>query len=77
MASATGLRLLEPEDGDFGAAFGAAKLAAACATGDTSERVFAKPAVRAEVVPDAALADAYTKKYEAYRAAYPRLRDLP
>ena len=76
MASATGLTLLEPEDGDFGAAFGAAKLAAACATGDRSERVFAKPTVRAEVVPDAGLADAYAKKYEAHHAAYPRLRDL-
>ncbi|RQP06583.1 MAG: xylulokinase [Paracoccus sp. BP8] len=76
MASATGLTLLEPEDGDFGAAFGAAKLAAACATGDISERIFAKPAVRAEVVPDAGLADAYAKKYEVHHAAYPRLRDL-
>ncbi|WP_313349901.1 xylulokinase [Paracoccus sp. (in: a-proteobacteria)] len=76
MASATGLVLLEPEDGDFGAAFGAAKLAAACATGDTSDRIFAKPAVRAEVLPDPELAAAYKKKYETYHAAYPRLRDL-
>lgn len=76
MASATGLTLLEPEDGDFGAAFGAARLAAACVTGDTSGRVFAMPAVRAEVVPDTSLAAAYAKKYEQYRATYPRLRDL-
>ncbi len=76
MASATGLTLLEPEDGDFGAAFGAAKLAAACATGDTSDRIFARPAIRAEVVPDPELAAAYAKKYEAHHAAYPRLRDL-
>lgn len=76
MASATGLTLLEPEDGDFGAAFGAARLAAACATGDTSARIFASPAVRATIVPDAALADAYAKKYEVYRAAYPHLREL-
>ncbi len=77
LASATGLTLLEPEDGDFGAAFGAAKLAAACATGDISDRIFARPAIRAEVAPDRDLAAAYAKKYEAYRAAYPRLRDLP
>jgi xylulokinase len=76
LASATGLTLLEPEDGDFGAAFGAARLAAACATGDTSGRIFAKPAIRAEVVPDRALAAAYAEKHQAYRAAYPRLRDL-
>ncbi|GLK65599.1 xylulokinase [Paracoccus kondratievae] len=76
MASATGLTLLEPEDGDFGAAFGAAKLAASCATGDTSERIFAKPAVRAEIRPDAGLAQAYAKKYEMYHTAWPCLRDL-
>ena len=52
------------------------KLAAACATGDTSDRIFARPAIRAEVVPDPELAAAYAKKYEAHHAAYPRLRDL-
>ncbi|SIQ30699.1 xylulokinase [Paracoccus thiocyanatus] len=76
MASATGLTLLEPEDGDFGAAFGAAKLAAACATGDISARIFAQPAVRSEVVPNPELAAAYAEKYEIYHAAYPHLRDL-
>lgn len=77
IASATGLTLLEPEEGDFGAAFGAAKLAAACATGDLSARVFAPPTLRAKVVPDANLAEAYAKKYEAHHAAYRPLRDLP
>ena len=77
IASATGLTLLEPEDGDFGAAFGAAKLAAAAVTGDTSARIFAQPAVRAEIAPDPALAAAYAQKYHAYRTAWPHLRDLP
>ena len=76
MASATGLTLLEPEDGDFGAAFGAARLGAACVTGDLSDAGFPKPAVRAEVAPDAGLAAQYTEKYVAFHAAYPQLQSL-
>ncbi|AWX93019.1 xylulokinase [Paracoccus mutanolyticus] len=76
MASATGLTLLEPEDGDFGAAFGAARLGAACVTGDLSDAGFPKPAVRAEVAPDAGLAAQYAEKYVAFHAAYPQLRSL-
>ncbi|PZQ48583.1 MAG: xylulokinase [Rhodovulum sulfidophilum] len=72
LAATTGLTLLEPEDGDFGAAFGAAKLAAACVTGDTSERVFGRPKVRAEITPDAKLAACYAEKYEIFRGAQPR-----
>ncbi|MFT4012819.1 MAG: xylulokinase [Paracoccus sp. (in: a-proteobacteria)] len=76
IASITGLTLLEPEDGDFGAAFGAARLAAACVTGDLSERTFARPTVRAEIAPDPRLAEQYAEKYKAYRAAYKPLRQL-
>ena len=74
--SATGLRLLVPAEGDFGAAFGAAKLAAAAATGATGPEVFAQPEVGAEIAPDAKLADLYAKKYEAYMRGYPATRDL-
>ncbi len=76
IASATGLVLLEPAEGDFGAAFGAARLAAACATGETGASIFARPAIRAEILPDSGLAAAYAERHQAYRAAYPRLRDL-
>lgn len=76
LASVTGLTLLEPEEGDFGAAFGAAKLGAAAVTGDHSERVFASPKVRAEIVSDPILSSLYSKKYEDYHAAYGRLHDL-
>lgn len=76
LAAATGLRLLVPAEGDFGAAFGAAKLAAAAATGATGPEVFAQPEVGAEIAPDAKLADLYAKKYEAYMRGYPATRDL-
>ncbi|SEN54600.1 xylulokinase [Paracoccus alcaliphilus] len=76
MASATGLVLLEPEDGDFGAAFGAARLAAACAENDISDRVFSQPKIHAEIHPDANLGAALAEKYDRNHNAYTRLRPL-
>ena len=43
----------------------------------SAARIFAQPAVRAEIAPDPALAAAYAQKYHAYRTAWPHLRDLP
>ena len=76
MASVTGLTLLEPEEGNYGAAFGATKLAAACFTGSISEHIFAKPKIRAEVGPDRKLADFYQEKYKLHLAAYSALQPL-
>ncbi|MCA0043948.1 xylulokinase [Celeribacter litoreus] len=76
IAAMTGLTLLKPEAGDFGAAMGAAKLAAAAATGDVSASVFSSPKVDAEVWPDAHLAEKYAEKYDAYRRAYGQLKVL-
>lgn len=76
IASATGLELLLPEDGDFGAAFGAARLAAAAVTGDVSARTFAQPQVRARIEPSADLAAALAEKYDRARRAYRCLRPL-
>jgi len=70
MAAVTGLTLLKPEDGDFGAAFGAAKLAAACETGDVSPGTFTPPKVDRAIVPDPALAARYAEAYDAYRQSY-------
>ncbi|MBK4215390.1 xylulokinase [Paracoccus caeni] len=76
IASATGVTLLVPEDGDFGAAFGAAKLAVACKTGDVSAATFGTPRVSKEIAPDAALAGAYAEKLVLQREAYMALREL-
>ncbi len=76
LASVTGLRLLLPEGGDFGAALGAAKLAAACATGDRSATTFGAPTLQTEILPDPALVDAYAKKYERHLAAYPAVEGV-
>ena len=55
IAAATGLTLLIPEAGDFGAAYGAAKLARACLSPRFQPEDFAAPGLRAEVQPDPAL----------------------
>nr|WP_244574652.1 FGGY-family carbohydrate kinase [Cohaesibacter sp. ES.047] len=74
MAAVTSLTLLKPEGGDCGAAFGAARLGTACATGDTSAAIFASPKVDLEFKPDADLAEKYMPKYQAYRDSYLNLQ---
>ena len=76
IAAVTGLTLLKPRSGDLGAALGAARLAAACAEDDISDRIFAAPAVGGEVRPDPELAANYAEKYDTFRRAYPQLRSL-
>lgn len=76
MAAITGLRLLLPQDGDFGAAFGAAKLAAAVALDRTDAELFSAPAIAAEIAPDPQLAARYAEKAALYRAAYPALKGI-
>ncbi|WP_347266999.1 xylulokinase [Paracoccus sp. (in: a-proteobacteria)] len=76
IASASGITLLEPEGEAPGAALGAARLAAACVSGDLSARTFAPPRISAEIAPDPALAARYAERHAAYRAAWPALRGL-
>jgi len=75
IAAATGLTLLIPETGDFGAAYGAAKLARACLSPRFDPAGFAPPALRAEVRPDPALAAAYAERRPRFRAVYRALND--
>lgn len=71
-AAATGLTLLKPVSGDFGAAFGAARLGA-LAAGAEPDVMLTAPAVEAEIAPDAALSDAYAGAYARYRDTWARL----
>ncbi len=74
IATALGIPVDVPEDGDFGAAFGAARLGLIAATGADPLAVCTAPATAATVEPDAALADAYAQAYAHYRALYPAIR---
>ncbi len=76
MATALGLPIDVPQDGDFGAAFGAARLGLVAATGADPLAVFTPPETEETIDPDTALGDAYAAAYERYRALYPALKTL-
>lgn len=69
IAAATGLRLLEPEDGEIGAARGAARLAMLAAGHDTLDAVMQSPGIRRRILPQVELRDAFAASGKAYRAA--------
>ncbi|MFP5077114.1 xylulokinase [Rhizobium sp. YIM 134829] len=63
-----------PADGDFGAAFGAARLGLVAATGADPLSVFTAPRTAATIEPDRALTSAYEDAYQRYRRLYPAVR---
>jgi len=77
IATALGIPVDLPEDGDFGAAFGAARLGLIAATGADPLAVCTAPATAATFEPEAALADAYAQAYARYRALYPAVKEVP
>lgn len=74
IATALGLPVDIPADGDFGAAFGAARLGLITAEGADPLAVCTAPATAATVEPDTALAGAFEEAYQRYRALYPAIR---
>ncbi|GGF40761.1 xylulokinase [Youhaiella tibetensis] len=59
-----------PHDGDYGGAFGAARLGLCAAEGADPATVMTRPAIKSVVEPEAGLAEAYANKYGRYRALY-------
>lgn len=74
IATALGLPIDIPADGDFGAAFGAARLGLIAATGANARAICAAPATDVTVEPVAALSGAYADAYHRYRALYPAIK---
>ena len=74
LATCLGQPLDVPVDGDFGAAFGAARLARMAATGDLSAPA---PVIARTVDPDPTLAPAFDEAFARYSATYSALKDLP
>ncbi len=64
-----------PEDGDYGGALGAARLALCAATGADPKAVMTMPAIKAVIVPDRTLSAAYSDQYGRYRALYPAIEE--
>ena len=65
-----------PADGDFGAAFGAARLGLIAATGADPLSVCTAPETAETIEPVKALSSAYETAYGRYRALYPAIRGI-
>ncbi len=74
MATTLGLPIQIPVSGDFGAAFGAARLGMMAATGDTS--IATAPKIAATIDPDTSLEDDFQAAHQRYKQTYEALRNL-
>jgi xylulokinase len=63
-----------PAAGDFGAAFGAARLGLVAAEGADPEAVCRPPPIAETIAPESALVSAYHDAWHRYRALYPALK---
>jgi xylulokinase len=75
IATTLGTPIAVPQDGDFGAAFGAARLGM-LAAGWTPDATLAPPKTRHLIEPDPSKAAAFDEAYHRYRALYGALKDL-
>ena len=76
IATALQLPVDIPADGDFGAAFGAARLGLIAAEKADPFAVCTAPETDETIEPDAALSGAYSDAYSRYRALYPAIRGV-
>lgn len=76
LADTLGIPLSIPAAGDFGGAFGAARLAICASTGANPSEVCTPPASDETISPNPDLRQAYQDSYHRYRAAYPALKSL-
>ncbi len=76
IATALNVPVSLPEEGDFGAAFGAARLGIIAATGADPLAICTPPRTDKTIEPEQALRPAYDEAYQRYRALYPALRGL-
>lgn len=64
-----------PEEGDFGAGLGAARLGLIAATGADPFAVCTQPKIRETIEPDASLVPAYAAAYATYKRLYPAIKE--
>ncbi len=65
-----------PEQGDFGAALGAARLAMVGVTGAAPSDIMTPPPVARTIAPRADLTDRYETAYQAFRNSYPAIKAI-
>ncbi|MEP2027677.1 MAG: xylulokinase [Paracoccaceae bacterium] len=76
IATVLDLPVTLPEQGEFGAALGAARLAICGVTGATPDEIMTKPAIKYTIQPRAELRSAYDASYQTFRRAYPAVKGL-
>ncbi len=76
IATALGVPVDLPADGDFGAAFGAARLGLIAATSADPVAVCTPPETAGTIDPVTSLTDVYADAYKRYRAVYPAIKPL-
>lgn len=76
MATVLDLPVTLPEQGEFGAALGAARLAICGVTGATPTEIMTKPKIKQTIQPRADLRSAYEASYQTFRRAYPAVKGL-
>ncbi|MFV2038132.1 MAG: hypothetical protein ACC646_11150 [Paracoccaceae bacterium] len=64
-----------PRDGDFGAAYGAARLAICALENAAPGDICTTPEIAKTITPDTGLQAAYTEQYARFRALYPAIED--
>lgn len=74
IASVLDVTLVQYQGAETGPAFGAARLARLCATGEPVEEIIVPPAVHHVIEPDARLRDRYAPRLAAFRSLYRALR---
>ena len=77
LATTLDLPLERTDEGAFGAALGAARIAMCGVTGDDPASVMTKPPVSNVVEPDPTHISAYADAYAAFADAYPKLKAMP
>jgi xylulokinase len=76
IATALGIPVDLPADGDFGAAFGAARLGLIAAENADPLTVCTAPATAETIDPDRKLTEEYAHAYRRYRALYPAIKGV-
>lgn len=76
LATVLGVEVDIPAAGDFGAAFGAARLGILASEKVSASTICTKPAIDETILPAAAMTGAYDDAYRRYRALYPAIRKL-
>ena len=76
MATVLDLPVDIPAEGDFGAAFGAARLGLVAAEGADPAAVCTPPRTERTIEPEPGLTDAFEEAYRRYRATYPAVKGI-